>query len=85
MPVWFHYALGWFVERIMTTPLVSVAQVMMLSEGLADPCPPCELLPPELAPRIPFSADQIRRGLPPVGGFRLGDLRCCHRQTERLT
>jgi hypothetical protein len=79
LPLWFHYVLGWFVERIMTVPLVSTAQVRMLSEGLAEPCPPTELLPPELAPQIPFSEEQIRNGLPPAGGFHLRDLRCCRR------
>ena len=81
LPLWFHYGLGWFVEKIMTTPLVSVAQVRMLSEGLAEPLPPCELVPAELAPGIPFSEEQIRKGLPPAGRFRLSDLRCCHRVT----
>jgi NADH dehydrogenase len=75
LPVWFHYVLGWFVEKIMTTPLVSVAQVRMLSEGLAEPSPSCPMLPSELAPRIPFSDEQIRRGLPSPGPFHLRDLR----------
>ncbi len=78
MPVWFHYVLGWFVEKIMPVPLVSTAQVRMLSEGLADPCPPCDALPPELAPKIPFTEEQIRRGLPPAGAFTLRDIRCCY-------
>jgi uncharacterized protein YbjT (DUF2867 family) len=78
MPAWFHYILGWFVERIMTVPLVSTAQVRMLSEGLAEPAPPCEFVPDDLAPRIPFSDEQIRKGLPPPGRFALSDLRCCH-------
>lgn len=78
-PVWFHYALGWIAEHIMTAPLVSTAQVRMLSEGLAEPCPPCDTLPPELAPRIPFSDEQIRKGLPPAGAFGLRDLRWCRR------
>jgi NADH dehydrogenase len=80
MPVWFHYTLGWVVERVMTTPLVSVAQVRMLSEGLAEPWPPCDLLPEEIEPKIRFSEGQIRNGLPPEGPFHLRDLRCCHRQ-----
>jgi NADH dehydrogenase len=84
MPVWFHYALGWFVEKIMTAPLVSAAQVRMLSEGLAEPCPPCNMLPPELAPKIPFSDDQIRKGLPAAGPFNLRDLRCCHQRNGGL-
>jgi uncharacterized protein YbjT (DUF2867 family) len=77
-PIWFHYALGWITEHIMTAPLVSTAQVRMLSEGLAEPRPPCDTLPPELAPKIPFSEEQIRKGLPPAGSFRLRDLRWCN-------
>jgi uncharacterized protein YbjT (DUF2867 family) len=77
LPVWFHYAFGWCVERIMKVPLVSVAQVRMLSEGLAEPAPACEPLPAELAPRIRFTEEQIRRGLPAPGPFRTKDLRCC--------
>ena len=86
MPVWFHYLLGWFVEKIMPVPLVSTAQVRMLSEGLADPCPPCDELPAELAPKIPFTDEQIRRGLPPAGPFTLRDIRCCgnHRARSHL-
>jgi uncharacterized protein YbjT (DUF2867 family) len=81
MPVWFHYILGWFVERLMTVPLVSTAQVQMLSEGLAEPAPACDLVPADLAPSIPFNDEQIRKGLPPSGSFGWRDLRCCHRQS----
>ncbi len=80
MPVWFHYILGWVVERVMRTPLVSTAQVRMLSEGLAEPNPPCPAPPPELAPRIPFSEENIRNGLPAPGPFRLANLQCCNRE-----
>ncbi len=79
MPVWFHYVVGWFVERVMAVPLVSVAQVRMLSEGLAEPSPPCDQLPPELAAGLPFSEARIRRGLPPRGPFVRGDLECQRR------
>jgi NADH dehydrogenase len=79
MPVWFHYALGWCRERLMTVPLVALAQVRILSEGITKPALACDPLPPELAPRLPFSEDQIRRGLPPAGGFGLRDLHCCRR------
>jgi len=82
LPVWFHYVLGWFVERMMKVPLVSVAQVRMLREGLADPWPPCDLPPRELAPQFPFSEEQIRKGLPPAGPFGLHDIRCCCRKHE---
>jgi uncharacterized protein YbjT (DUF2867 family) len=80
LPLWFHYMLGWFVEKIMVVPLVSVAQVRILSEGLSEPWLPCEMPPPELAPKIPFSEEQIRKGLPQAGPFRSRDIRCCHRQ-----
>jgi len=82
MPVWFHYLLGWFVERLMKTPLVSTAQVRMVAEGLATPEPSCATLPAELAPKIPFSDEQIRKGLPAAGPFTLKDLRCCRRRSH---
>jgi NADH dehydrogenase len=77
LPVWCQYILGWCVEKIMTVPLVSVAQVRMLSEGLAEPAPPCDAMPASLTPRIPFSEEAIRKGLPAPGPFTFGDLRCC--------
>jgi NADH dehydrogenase len=77
MPVWFHYLLGWLAERIMTVPLVSTAQVRILSEGLAEPSPPCDRLPLDLAPTISFGENQIRKGLPRPGSFTWRDLRCC--------
>ena len=83
LPVRFHYLLGWLVERAMVVPLVSVAQVRMLSEGLAEPCPPCPSVPTALAPTIPFSDEQIRKGLPPAAPFRLRDLRCCRREVRK--
>lgn len=85
LPVWFHYILGWMVERIMTVPLVSTAQVKMLFEGLAQPAPPYDFVPVDLAPRIFFSEGQIREGLPPPGPFRLRDLRCRDRSTAART
>ena len=54
----------------------SNAQVRILSEGLVDPAPPCDPLPLDLAPALPFTEDQIVRGLPPAGPFRVADLRC---------
>jgi NADH dehydrogenase len=83
MPLWFHYALAWLVERVMVTPLVSVAQVRMLSEGLSEPLPACESLPSELAPKLFFTDEQIRKGLPPAGPFGWADIRCCHGDTSR--
>jgi uncharacterized protein YbjT (DUF2867 family) len=77
LPLWFHYVLGWLVERIMRVPLVSVAQVRMLSEGLAEAASPVDPMPPELAPRIRFTEEQIRQGLPAPGPFTWRDLRGC--------
>ena len=79
MPLWFHYALAWCVERLMVTPLISVAQVRILSEGLVEATPPCERLPRELEPATRFTEEQIRRGLPPAKAFGFEDLRCFHR------
>ncbi len=80
MPVWFHRLLGWCLERMMKVPMVSSAQVRMLCEGMAEPLPACDPMPPDLAPRIRFTAEQIRKGLPRPGPFTWRDLRCCTRQ-----
>jgi uncharacterized protein YbjT (DUF2867 family) len=74
MPVWFHYALAWMLERVMAIPLVSFAQVRILSEGVG-PVPPYDPLPEDLRPKTRFTDDQIRKGLPEPGGFGLKDLR----------
>jgi NADH dehydrogenase len=84
MPVWFHRVLGWCLERLMKVPMVSAAQVRMLDEGLVEPAAVCELIPPDLAPQIRFTPEQIRKGLPEPGPFTWRDLRCCTRQAARL-
>jgi uncharacterized protein YbjT (DUF2867 family) len=66
LPVSFHYVLAWVLERTMRVPLISRAQVRMMSEGIAEPLPACGALPDDLIPRQPFSGAQIRRGLPKV-------------------
>jgi NADH dehydrogenase len=76
MPVWFHYALGWLAERLMKVPLVSIAQVRILSEGIVAALPAAEELPVDLRPSRPFSEEQIRHGLPAAGGFTWKDCRC---------
>jgi NADH dehydrogenase len=76
-PVFFHYALAWLLERLMTVPLVSLAQVRILSEGLTEAPFQLDPLPADLAPSTPFDARSIRPGLPEPGGFRMSDLRCC--------
>jgi NADH dehydrogenase len=77
LPVWVHSMMALALEQVMRIPLVSKAQVRILSEGVVDPAGPCEALPPGLASARRFSEEQIRRGLPPPGPFGLGDLRCC--------
>lgn len=73
-PLWFHYALGWVLERIMKIPLVSIAQVRILSEGIIQPLPFADSLPDDLQPKKTFSEDQIRVGLPKPGGFHWRDI-----------
>jgi len=77
LPVWVHTLMALALERVMKIPLVSRAQVRILSEGVVEPAGPCERLPAELAPKARFTEEQIRRGLPPPGPFGLADLRCC--------
>ncbi|HEX7251273.1 MAG TPA: NAD(P)H-binding protein [Thermoanaerobaculia bacterium] len=76
-PVAFHYVLAWLLEKVMQIPLVSLAQVRILSEGITEPPSPLDELPRELSPTTPFTLNQIRSGLPAPGGFRLKDLRSC--------
>jgi NADH dehydrogenase len=76
-PVWFHYALAAVSEWTMKVPLIARAQVRILSEGVAEPALPCDALPYDLKPTRRFTDDQIRKGLPEPGAFRLRDLRCC--------
>lgn len=76
LPLWFHYALGWFCEKTMTVPLISIGQVRILSEGVVDPVPACGELPDDLKPRRRFTEEQIRAGLPAAKAFGLADCRC---------
>jgi uncharacterized protein YbjT (DUF2867 family) len=77
LPVWVHHLLALVLERAMRIPLVSKAQVRILSEGVIEPARACDALPPDLAPRVAFTEEQIRLGLPAPGPFGLADLRCC--------
>ena len=74
-PVFVHYVLAWCFEKTMKIPLVSVAQVRILSEGIVEPLPACEKLPADLLPERRFAAEQIRAGLPEPAAFGLKDLR----------
>ena len=77
-PVWTHYLLARFWELTMKVPLVARAQVRILSEGVTEPALPCDEPPSDLLPRLKFTDEQIRKGLPEPGPFTLRDLRCCH-------
>jgi NADH dehydrogenase len=77
MPVWFHYGLARVLESTMKIPLVSTAQVRILSEGIVEALPVCGKLPASLLPTTRFSDEQIRRGLPDAGSFGCKDLRRC--------
>lgn len=76
MPLWFHRAFGWVCERTMVIPLVSSAQVRILSEGVVAPLPVCPEVPEDLKPKTPFSDEQIRAGLPEAKSFGLKDCLC---------
>ncbi len=76
LPIWAHLVIARLTEMTMRVPLVSLAQVRILAEGVVEPLPFAEWPPDDLAPATPFSADVIRNGLPPRGGFGRADLRC---------
>ncbi len=60
----------------MRVPLISVAQVHILAEGVVEPLPLADAVPPDLIPLTPFSPDIIGQGLPEPAGFGRHDLRC---------
>lgn len=75
-PVWFHYLLAHIFELTMRVPLIALAQVRILEEGVVEAAPPCDELPYDLRPSRRFTPEQIRTGLPEPGPFTLSDLRC---------
>jgi NADH dehydrogenase len=74
-PVWALHLLGVLTEATMTVPLVAVAQVRMLAEGVSEPWGRIDPLPRDLRPQLAFDREQIRAALPPRGGFTVQDLR----------
>ena len=76
LPIAAHLLIGRLAELTMRIPLISVAQVHILAEGVVDVAPFGEAPPLDLAPSTPFSPASIRRRLPAAGGFGLTDLRC---------
>ena len=75
LPVFMHYALAWCFEKLMTVPLISIAQVRILSEGVSVASPAADPLPADLLPIAPFAEEVIRSELPAPGRFQLRDLR----------
>jgi NADH dehydrogenase len=54
LPVPIHRLLATLFEMVSDTPLVTLAQVQMLAEGLADASPPFDVLAEEFRPTTPF-------------------------------
>ena len=75
LPIVAHIALARVCEAVMRVPLISVAQVHILAEGVVEASPPAPPPPADLTPTIPFSTEVIRAGLPEPGPFRCSDLR----------
>lgn len=72
-----HLPLAWLLERLMTVPLLSLAQVRILREGVVEPVLAPDALPPDLVPATPYDLDSVRPGLPGAGRFGWRDLRAC--------
>jgi NADH dehydrogenase len=77
LPVVAQRGIAWLAEALMTTPLISRAQVRILAEGIVEPLPVADGLPVDLLPATRFDEASIRAGLPPPGGFDRRDLRWC--------
>jgi NADH dehydrogenase len=75
LPVALHVVLAHIWEATMRIPLLSVAQVHILAEGVVEPAPPTPSPPRDLIPQTPFDDASIRAGLPEPGRFTLRDLR----------
>src|SRR5215510_13744573 len=63
-PVFFHRILAFFSERFMPKPLITKSQVQMLADGISQPTSESISLPNHLKPKIVFSEEQIKKGLP---------------------
>jgi NADH dehydrogenase len=82
-PIFVHRVLAWFFEHTMTVPLISSAQVFMLSEGITEVAPACASLPDDLVPKTPFEDQCVRERLPEAKSFGLSDFRCCAHLARR--
>ncbi len=77
MPICVHQFMATLLELTMKIPLVSVAQVRILAEGVVAPASPVSPVPYDLMPTRRFTPEQIRSGLPHPAPFCVGDLRWC--------
>jgi uncharacterized protein YbjT (DUF2867 family) len=77
-PIAVHRVLAWLLERVMTIPLVSAAQVRILAEGITEPALAPDRLPDDLMPASAFADQSIRDGLPISRRFSCADLRAYH-------
>lgn len=77
LPIWCHRLMAHVFELTMKVPLVSLAQVRILAEGVSEPSSPVTPLPYDLVPTRRFTSEQIRAGLPYPAPFCVGDLRLC--------
>ena len=77
LPAWCHRLMARVFECTMKVPLVSLAQVQILSEGVVEPASPVSAVPYDLVPTRRFTPEQIRNGLPHPAPFCVGDLRLC--------
>ena len=73
-PIWLLSILARVAEQVMKVPLVSVAQVRLLLEGV-EPGPLADPLPEEFAPQTRMTDEVIRSALPDRTRFGLRDLR----------
>jgi uncharacterized protein YbjT (DUF2867 family) len=78
IPIAIQKLIAWVAEQTMRIPLLSLAQLRILSEGIVEALPACDALPADLLPTTRFTAEQIQKGLPEPGPFGLRDLRGCN-------
>ena len=71
LPIVAHLLLARAAEAAMRVPLVSVAQVRILAEGVTTPLPFADAPPADLAPSTPFDATAISGGPPGARRLRL--------------
>lgn len=77
LPTHLHYALAAIQEWTMKTPIITRAQVRMLTEDLVDPVPErvCSSLPADLEPEQAFTKERIEEALgADVSRYGLTDL-----------